>query len=319
VEQENRILSIFVRGIRGENLSIKKLVGEYGMSHKSIARDIAKIKNFLSEYKDLVGGARLTYNRKINAYQFQFDEFLNSSELTALTKILIGSRVLSKMSLLSVIEKLKGMTTTNNRKLIDLLIEKEVYRYNEVRHECKDLLEYIWQLTNAINDKKEITVQYYKLNREHVTRRLRPAALIFSEYYFYLIAYKCDDETLNPHFYRADRIISITEHHESFSLDKAYDFDEGELREKIHFMFSGVTRKITFECELQSLQAILDRIPTAKIMSRKHGKATVEAEVYGEGIKMFLLSQGDWVKVLAPSDFVDEMREKVQSMARLYE
>jgi len=85
-------------------------------------------------------------------------------------------------------------------------------------------------------------------------------------------------------------------------------------------MFSGDIKKITFECELRSLQAILDRIPTAKVISRKKGRAVVEAEVLcGEGIKMFLLSQGDWVKVLSPPEFVDEMREKVRSMAKMYE
>ena len=85
-------------------------------------------------------------------------------------------------------------------------------------------------------------------------------------------------------------------------------------------MFPGDIKKITFECELRSLQAILDRIPTAKVLSRKKDKATVEAEVLcGEGIKMFLLSQGDWVKILSPPEFVDEMRDKVQKMAKLYE
>ena len=44
----------------------------------------------------------------------------------------------------------------------------------------------------------------------------------------------------------------------------------------------------------------------------------LEAEVYGDGIKMFLLSQGAWVKVVAPEEFVREMGETAKALAELY-
>lgn len=40
--------------------------------------------------------------------------------------------------------------------------------------------------------------------------------------------------------------------------------------------------------------------------------------IYGDGIKMYLLSQGSWVKVLAPQEFVDEMQAEIEKMRRLY-
>ena len=80
MEQESRILSIFMRGIRGEHISVKALAAEYDISAKSISRDIAKIRNFLSEHRELVGGTELTYSHKVNAYQLHFDEFLLNSE-----------------------------------------------------------------------------------------------------------------------------------------------------------------------------------------------------------------------------------------------
>ena len=320
MKKDNRILSIFYRSIKGEDISTKRLADEYGISTKSVSRDIAKIKNFLCENRELVGNTELVYSRQNNAYKLHFDEFLLNRELIAISKILVGSRVFSKLSLLSIIDKLKNLTTTTDRKLIDLLIAKELYKYNELKHECRDLLEHIWKLTNAIDGKKEITIDYYKIKSDRISQRLRPIALLFSEYYFYLIAYRCIDENYKPLFYRVDRIIYITEHKEKFKLDKKYDYDEGELREKVHFMFAGDIKKIMFECELRSLQAMLDRIPTAKVISRKKGRAVVEAEVLcGEGIKMFLLSQGDWVKVLSPPEFVEEMKEKIAEMAKLYE
>lgn len=66
------------------------------------------------------------------------------------------------------------------------------------------------------------------------------------------------------------------------------------------------------------MQAVLDRLPTAKIIDSFDSKYVLEAEVYGDGIKMFLLSQGSWVKVLAPQEFVEEMKEEIEKMHDKY-
>ena len=95
-------------------------------------------------------------------------------------------------------------------------------------------------------------------------------------------------------------------------------FDEGELRKRNQFMFYGKLRRIRFWYTGPSLQAILDRLPTAKIVEREQGNYLLEAEVYGDGIKMFLLSQGAWVKVVAPEEFAREMGDTARAVARQY-
>lgn len=48
-----------------------------------------------------------------------------------------------------------------------------------------------------------------------------------------------------------------------------------------------------------SIESVLDRLPTAKILSHsKKDGYTVSAEVYGDGIDMWLRSQGDTVELL---------------------
>lgn len=49
-------------------------------------------------------------------------------------------------------------------------------------------LDYLWQLVNCIADKQEISIDYYRIDRKWVTHRLRPASVMFTDYYFYLIA-----------------------------------------------------------------------------------------------------------------------------------
>ena len=83
-------------------------------------------------------------------------------------------------------------------------------------------------------------------------------------------------------------------------------------------MFPGKCRTIRFEFTGPSYQAVLDRLPTAVIVDKQDNKYIIEADVYGDGIKMFLLSQGSWVKVISPMDFAEEMREEVKKMYGLY-
>ena len=118
------------------------------------------------------------------------DEFLSNKELFALIEVMIGARAFSKIELLSLTEKLKRFTTTEDRPKLNELIRKEIYHYSEVRHDCESVEDNLWQLVNCINEKREISIEYYRMDRAYVTHRLRPASVMFTDYYFYLIAFK---------------------------------------------------------------------------------------------------------------------------------
>ena len=46
------------------------------------------------------------------------------------------------------------------------------------------------------------------------------------------------------------------------------------------------------------IEAVLDRLPTAKVLSEEDGVYLVSAEVFGKGIDMWLRSQGERVEVV---------------------
>jgi predicted DNA-binding transcriptional regulator YafY len=158
------------------------------------------------------------------------------------------------------------------------------------------------------------------MNRFEVRRKVKPVAIMFSEYYFYLIAYLTEDTIYKPFYFRVDRITSIVEHREEFQLERKYNFDEGNLREKNQFMFPGKPIKIRFEFSGLSVQAILDRLPTAKVVEKDGNTSIIEAEVIdGRGLIMYLLSQGAWIKVLSPQSLIDDIKLELQSMLSKYE
>ena len=63
-------------------------------------------------------------------------------------------------------------------------------------------------------------------------------------------------------------------------------------------MLGGKLQKVKFVYSGIDIDAILDKLPTAKILSEEDGKYVVEAEVFGKGIDMWLRSQGEDVKLI---------------------
>lgn len=318
-EISDRTLEIFYTLIRGECLSNRKIADKYGVSSRTISRDISRIQNYFYEHRDIMNNAEIVYSHKDKAYILKSDEFLKNSELFALVKVILGARCFSKEDTLTLIRKIKQFTTPNDRNLLESIIKKEVFHYREVRSDCDSVIDNLWRIVQCIEQRRCISIRYIKMDRTEVIRKLHPSAVMFSEYYFYLIAYEPDGEPAKAKYYRIDRIRSIVEHREKYVLDQSNNFDEGELREKNQFMFPGDLVQITFEFSGLSLQSVLDRLPTARVIEKNGSKSIVTAEVnYGRGLIMYLLSQGSWIKVLSPQPLIDDMKGEIQKMAQHY-
>lgn len=317
--KHDRLLEIFFRSLRGEDLSVQRLAKEYGVSTKSISRDINDLKSFLADHRQLVGNTELVYSNQEKCYHLYMDEFLTNQELLALLEVMIGARAFSKEELLTLTNKLKGFTTVQDRPMLNDIIRKELYHYTEIKHDCVSVQESLWKLAKCITEKREITIEYYRADRAWKTHRIRPASVMFTDNFFYLIAFNTEGTPDKPLYFRVDRIKYITEHRKNFTIEDAPEFDEGLLRQRSLFMWPGKLRTIQFEFTGSAIQAILDKLPTARVIERTGRTYTIEADVYGDGIKMWLLSQGRRVKVIAPKDFVEEMRTEIQKMQMNYQ
>jgi hypothetical protein len=114
-----------------------------------------------------------------------------------------------------------------------------------------------------------------------VLRKIKPVSIIFSEYYFYLIAYFDDFDS--PTIFRVDRIKEYRTIGEKFYISYSERFEDGEFRKGIQFMYPGRLMKIRFELIGEKLEFVLDRLPTSKNIEQTEDKAVIEAEVYGKG------------------------------------
>ena len=66
-----------------------------------------------------------------------------------------------------------------------------------------------------------------------------------------------------------------------------------------------------------SLEALLGRLSTAKVIERNVEYALIEVEVFGDGIVWWILSQGEFIEVFEPESLRQEVADKLaKSLAK---
>lgn len=310
-DQIGRVLQIYSKLSDGYVVNKAEEAARYGVNERSIQRDIEHIRNFLDEDSDRTGIVNsIVYDRNAKGYRLEtpYQMRLHNSEILAICKILLDSRAFTKTEMVEILDKLITCCVPKiNQKRVKDLISNEEFHYVEPRHKTR-FTEQMWELGQAISESRYIEVDYYRTkDKKTVHRKLKPVAIMFSEYYFYLTAFIDDDEVrkdfdvLNdsfPTIYRIDRIKALKVLDERFHIPYSSRFEEGEFRKRIQFMYGGKLQKVKFRYTGPDVDAVLDRLPTAKIIGEEDGVFTISAEVFGKGIEMWLNSQGDAIERL---------------------
>lgn len=305
--KSSRLIYIYSHLVNGEILNKAKLAEHFNVTPRSIQRDMDVLRCFFSDEKL---GQEIIYDPGEKGYKL-IDKrlsLLTNNEILAVCKILLESRSMIKEEMEPILDKLVDCCIPiENYKAVKSLISNEKYHYIEPHHGAK-VLPLLWDLGSAIKEQLEIDITYQRIKEgATVSRRLQPVGLMFSEYYFYLVAYIADiDKTKHfdnpddsfPTIYRVDRIKNLSISNNHFSIPYGERFEEGEFRKRVQFMYGGKLQKIRFKYTGTSIEAILDRLPSAYIADETDDGFIINAEVFGKGIDMWLRSQGEFVKVL---------------------
>lgn len=306
-----RVLGIYTELMNGRVVNKAEEALKYDVNERSIQRDINDIRKFLdTDYSE--GGVRnsVIYDRIQKGYRLEHVHRmkLSNSEVLAICKILLDSRAFTKTEMDAMLDKLIDCCVPKeNQELVTELIRNEAFHYIEPRHKTI-FIDKMWEIGQAIRKNKYIEIKYQGLKGSTIkTRKLQPLAIMFSEYYFYLAAF-IDDKNVQENFnvindsfptiYRIDRIQDLKVLEENYRIPYKDRFEEGEFRKRVQFMYGGKLRKLKFLYKGFSIEAILDRLPTAKATENGDGTYTVEAEVFGDGVDMWLKGQGENVENL---------------------
>ncbi len=327
----SRVLQIYAKLADGYVINKAEEAQRYGVNERSIQRDIDDIRNFLDLDSERTGIINtVVYDRFGKGYKLEtlYKLRLKNSEILALCKILLDSRAFTKAEMVEMLDKLiTCCIPKSNQKLVKDLISNEEFHYVEPRHKSV-FIDMMWDIGQAVRESRYIKMDYLRMkDKEIVQRKVKPVAIMFSEYYFYLTAFIDDNEVkknfdvLNdsfPTIYRIDRIKKLTVMDERFYIPYSSRFEEGEFRKRIQFMYGGKLQRVTFKYSGTDVDAVLDRLPTAKILDEEDGEYTISAEVFGKGIDMWIRSQGEHIRVLNSEGecAVEKERETLQNIKK---
>lgn len=305
-----RTLDIYTRLLKGYIVNKAQMAGKYGVNERSIQRDIEMIRIYMAESDNEYIGNTVVYDRIEKGYRLEklYKMKLTNSEVLAICKILLDSRAFLKSEMEAVLEKLiECCVPESNQKQVTDLIRNEEYHYIQLQHGVS-VMQYLWKIGQAISQHRKLEFDYQGIQGHTPKHRIvQPQAILFSEYYFYLVAFIenidkqksfADPYDLNPTIYRIDRIQNAKVLEEHFQVPYADRFQEGEFRKRVQFMYGGKFRKVRFKYSGYSVEAVLDRLPTAKILDEEDGVYLVEAEVYGNGIEMWMKGQGEKIEIV---------------------
>lgn len=303
-EKAARVLGIYDKLINGGAVNKTEEAQFYKVNERSIQRDIDDIRSFLDD-KAIENGVAdfVVYDRINKCYCLKYGHkaALSDGQVLAICKVLLSSRAFPREEMKDILYTVIDCCANDSEhKLLRNLISNEMFHYVELQ-DITELDYTLWDIGQAILACRYIEIDYLRTkDKKVVKRRLMPLAIMFSEYYFYLTAF-IDDKSVkkdftipndpSPTIYRIDRIKKLNVLNEKFHIPYKDRFEEGEFRKRVQFMRGGGLRKIRFEYCGLDINSVLDRLPTAKVVSENNGVYTVYVEVFGDGIDMWLKSQ----------------------------
>lgn len=321
-ERAYRVLKMYDLLQYGEGIEKAKIAEMFKVSEKSIQRDLDLLKQYIGEYYEPINRKAIKYNnrKKMYLWENRNNILLNQEEVMLLATILLESRAISKLEIDRILNRMISQCGKEEAKRIRELIRNEVFYYVPVKH-GKEMGNLIWNISEAKQKQLIVEIDYQKVGakRPEIVRVI-PLGIMFSEMYFYLLAYNEEDLIERRLItYRIDRIENYKIlHDQHYKVCYRERFQEGEFRQQVQFMSTGKLIEVKFRFWGKSLEAVLDRLPNAKIIERSGEETILTARVFGKGIKMWFLSQAEFLEVMEPRNFREEMKKCIHNMMNNY-
>ncbi|UTR06072.1 WYL domain-containing protein [Alkalihalobacillus sp. LMS6] len=317
------LLKMYDKLIEDGNLDAVEFKKSNRINERTFRRYLDELRLHLQKDYSDEEDEPIKYNRHNNTYQLQKHKRLLKEEVLVITKILLESRAFKKVELDQLVDSLINFAYKQDEFTLKKLIANEQYNYIALSH-GRSLIELIWELNNASKKEGKISFLYERADGELKKRVVKPVGLLFSEYYFYLAAHIENKDYDYPTIFRVDRISDVSFNERSLeSRDRkrpdVLRFQEGIYRQQIAFMQTGDLLNIELKCKSYLSEVIRDKLPAAEITSIDAEYIKVRAKVFGKGIEMWLLSQGQAVEVIKPQTLRSSIISKINEMKKIYE
>ena len=296
---------------------IISLLLEYGIKveRKTLYSDIELLKDFgVDIYKEHIGRQ---YYYHMGSREFELPELKLLVDLVQSSKFITSKK---SQKLINKIEKL-----TSNYEATQL--QRQVYVSGRVKAENEKIYYAVDLIHNAINNDCRLRFQYFQWNikKEKELRHngkiyeVSPWALSWDNEKYYLIGY--DDELKDIRHYRVDKIINIEISDKKRGGKSAFDsFDISSYSKRIFGMYDGKEQKVKLRVKNGLVGVIIDRFGTdinIKKIDNTYFETVVDVLV-SEQFLGWIIALGDNVKIVSPTEVVNDMKEMLKERAMLY-
>lgn len=312
----NRVLLLFHKLIKGEHIHKVDFAETHNVSERSVERDIEDIRIFLSE---IHATSKLVFDKPENVYylsSYNNDKF-NTIESIVLLKIILGTRALIKEEVEDVVKSLRLNLNPQDRKETLRSIQNEIDNYISPVHN-KPLLVILNSLNKAIMDKMIIKIDYVKDNGTVFARTLLPVAFIFSDAYFYLIAFIDGKDYRYPAFFRVDRIKNFSVMNKKITDNLIKKYDTGKMRNYLKLMYAGELLTIKIKCHNSAVTTFQNTVPNHWLIQNEDNFKIFGATIFDKGFIRWALSQGTAIEILEPLQLRQTLINEIKKLNELY-
>lgn len=201
------------------------------------------------------------------------------------------------------------------------------------RNKCtnEEIFYNIDALDRAIKNEKKVRLNYcrrrldekYTASNESREFKLSPYALVWSNDHYYLIANNEKyDNLMNLRIDRIKKVevLDVSRRHISEVSDYKNSFDTADYVSKTFNMFSGTPEMTQLKCKTEILEEMLDRFgEKISIKKGEDGWFYVHDELFvNDGLASWIMQFGDKIEVIYPAELKSMIKNKAESILRMY-
>ena len=258
---------------------------------------------------------------KVGYYVAQRDFQL--PELRLLVDAVQSSKFITHRKSLELIKKIEGLASCHEAKLL----HRQVFVKNRIKTMNESIYYNVDEIQAAIEYDNAISFKYYdySISKDRIYRHggsryeISPYALTWDDENYYMIGYDSQAEIIK-HF-RVDKMTDITVLDKKRSGHEVLgNVDMSEYTDTHFDMFSGSSAAVRLKFDNSLAGAVIDRFGKNIMLvpfDKGHFTVTVSVAVSPRFFG-WLCGFGEKVEIIAPDKVVDEMREFVNGICRLY-
>lgn len=284
--------------LSSETMTAKELSKYFEVSTRTIYRDIETLSEFhipiyMSKGKN--GGIHLLEN-------YKFDKALLTKEEQ--NQILFSLQGMNQLQVTSneTYKKMKQLFAKQEDNWFD--VDFSIWGSSDTH------LKTFEAIKNAIIHKNVISFSYFSSHGKHTSRKVEPLKLCFKYNSWYLYGFDIDKKE-----YRFFKIMRIKELN---TLEEIFERTM-DMKIKLHDIPSKVISLVLQQIDASCAYRVYDEFEEISIQKRENGDFIISTEFpYNDWIYGYILSFGEHIKVLEPSEVKKEIIKRLQKNLKQY-